>query len=60
MSYNSYEREYLEYVFVSDDIDNMELSPRYVSEDKCLIWYGQVAHELFDEFDIKPTKMSIK
>ena len=50
----------IKYAFVSDDISGMELSPRYRSEDECRVWYGQVAHELFDEFDVNPTKMLIK
>jgi hypothetical protein len=48
-----------EYAFVSDDVPEMELSPRYRSEEECRVWYGQVAHELFDEFDVKPTEMKI-
>lgn len=45
------------YAFVSDDIPDMELSPRYHSEEECRVWYGQVAHELFDEFDVPMGKL---
>ena len=51
--------EHIEYAFVSDDVPEMEFSPRYRSEDECRVWYGHVAYELFDEFDVKPTEMKI-
>jgi hypothetical protein len=45
------------YAFVSDDFPEMQLSPKYHSIEACRVWYGQVAHELFDEFDVPMGKL---